>query len=100
MVLGEAVFGAGVGSSFVVGLQLNRNGAESRMISTSFTGRTGFSNNIAIMFWDYNGRKCPCGKKGAAGGYCFGHCHDSQFQTRVGKDRWQAEFGLDQKTLG
>jgi glucokinase len=96
MVLGEAIFGAGAGRSFVVGITVGTGiGGGIAIDQHIFHGAHGFSNNIGHMVLDFNGRKCPCGKKGCLEAYASAAAMTARFTARVGKDRLKAEFGLD-----
>jgi glucokinase len=101
MVLGEAIFGAGAGCSIVVGITVGTGiGGGITLDQHIFHGAHGFSNNIGHMVLKYNGRMCPCGKKGCLEAYASATAMTASFKARVGKDRLQAEFGLDPKNFG
>jgi len=101
MVLGEAIFGAGTSSSFVVGITVGTGiGGGIAIDQHIFHGAHGFSNNIGHTALVYNGRKCPCGKKGCLEAYASATAMTASFKAKVGKHRLQAEFGLDPRHFG
>lgn len=101
MALGEAIFGAGAGYSFVVGITVGTGiGGGIVLDRRIFHGAHGFSNNVGHIILDYNGRMCPCGKQGCLEAYASATAMTASFASRIGKTRLREEFGLDPKNFG
>ena len=101
MALGEAIFGAGAGYSLVVGITVGTGiGGGITMDQHIFHGAHGFSNGIGHTVLEYNGRICPCGKKGCLEAYASATAMTADFTALVGMDRLQNEFDLNPQNFG
>ena len=101
MVLGEALFGAGKNHAMVIGITVGTGiGGGIAVDGKIFHGAHGFSNNIGHMVLRHHGRLCPCGKRGCLEAYASAPVMVADFTARVGRDRLQADFGLQPGKFG
>jgi glucokinase len=101
MALGEALFGAGRGSSLVVGITVGTGiGGGIVMDGRVFHGAHGISNALGHIVLKQGGRKCPCGRRGCLEAYASATAISADFIALVGRARLGAEFGLVPGSFG
>lgn len=102
MALGEAVFGAGRGCRYVVGLTVGTGvGGGIVVDGRVYHGVGGLANNIGHVIIDYRGRRqCPCGKYGCLEAYASAPCIVADFLDGIGRRRLRRELGVEPGAVG
>lgn len=107
--LGEALFGAGKGKRFVVGLTLGSGIGGGIVIDGKIYHGQAFASEIGHMVVEANGRICPCSKtrnqrRGCLEAYAAGRAIEKRYKELTGKEKIatdiEKEAGASKNSIG